>query len=278
MSRVRRRFRRAAIGLWLLISVGALGATAGPFELRKTVGLLAMPLGLLWIGSGALAVTLGRRERRRAAVGAWLVFLGLAAVGSVPLGTVAARFLEQPYVGQSPLQGEPFEVVVVLSGGLSVRPDGNVALGSSGERVMLGMQLFLRGKTQLLVATGPEVRCDRKTVSVAAATCAYWHSVGVPAGSTLALTGPRTTGEEIERIAAEARKRGWNRIGLVTSAWHLRRAMRLAERAGLPMTPLAADRLGTFSNAGLRLIVPQAEGVMKNQSVCWELLGMMTGN
>lgn len=278
VARARRRFRWVALVLWLLVSAGALGATAGLFELRKTVGLLVMPLGLSWIGTGVLAVTLGQRGRRRAAVGAWLVFLGLAAAGSVPLGTVAAHVLEQPYVSQHPFRGEPFDVVVVLSGGLSVNPDGHVELGSSGERVMLGAQLFLCGRAQLLVATGPEVCCDKGSLSAAAATCEYWQSVGVPADSTLALTGPRTTGEEIERIAAEARERDWSRIGLVTSAWHLRRAMRLAERTGLRLTPLPADRLGTFSNGGLRLIVPQAEGVMKNQSVCWELLGMLTGN
>ncbi len=269
--------RRFALALWAVGSVGLLLAAAGPYELRKTVAVLLMPLGLVWAGCAFLAVRLGRSGNSRGAVGAWVLFLALGLVGSVPAGVVTCRWLEAPFAGGNPLAAGPFDAVVVLGGDLGVDDVGSPTLGWSGERVALGARLYLAGRTELLAATGPWVRRGGTAVSVAEATRDYWSMLGVPPEGTLAFTGPRTTRDEILRTAREARARGWKRVGLVSSAWHLRRATRLARRAGLQVTPLAADRLGIMPPGGIRYAIPQAAGVMRTEHAAWELLGMLAG-
>jgi len=53
----------------------------------------------------------------------------------------------------------------------------------------------------------------------------------------------------------------WKRLGLVTSAWHMRRAMRLAEKNNLSLEPLPADFRGTAIRWNLwSLIIPNGTG------------------
>ncbi len=265
------------IGAWGVVSVALVGLVAGPVEARKTMAALLMPAGLLWLGSGALAVGCRGSRRRRTAVLSGILFLALSLLGNRPLATLAASVLESRYPPVTVEEAGPFDAVAVLGGGLQVVPGGGIELGPQGERVALGARLFLAGRTPLLVATGPVVRRAGEGYSVAEATCRYWGSLGVPEEATVALTGPSCTKEEIAALARLVRKRGWRRIGLVTSAVHMPRAMRLAHRAALPATPLPADHLGAGDRFRLRSIVPSADGLAVSRAVWWELLGMAAG-
>jgi hypothetical protein len=55
------------------------------------------------------------------------------------------------------------------------------------------------------------------------------------------------------------------------------RAMHLAHKAELTLTPLAADWRGRPHRFHLQFLVPQAEGFMDVQRACWEFLGRGVG-
>ena len=46
------------------------------------------------------------------------------------------------------------------------------------------------------------------------------------------------------RTAALAREKDWNKIILVTSAWHMRRSEAVFRKAGLEVIPVGADFMG----------------------------------
>ncbi len=266
----------AVVCLALLLTAAALNP--GAYEMGKLAGTLAMPAGLVWLALGGLAWSLAEAGRRRWALAAAACFIAYAAAGNAWLGNALTRLLEAPYRTVDPFLGEPLDAAVVLGGGLDVTEQGQVTLGDAGDRVILALRLQRAGRVHTLVTTGPHFRHPvPHDVTVPAATAALWRELGVPADAIVAVPGPRNTSEEIAAFARLVRERRWRRVGVVTSAWHLRRAMRLARRAGLEPAPLPADVRSQTTPFLPRYLVPQGDGFAWVNRGCWELLGAAVG-
>ena len=96
-----------------------------------------------------------------------------------------------------PRPAEPFDVIFVLGGGSSARPDGDAQLGPSGDRLIVPAKLFLAGKAGHLVASGLNVTDIGGSRSLADDTAALWRDLGIPETAITRLSEPRTTKEEI---------------------------------------------------------------------------------
>jgi len=270
---------RLAVG-WLavtlmLVLAGAL--SPGSFELRKFVGLCLMPAGLVWLGLLAFARVLagyGLVRPTAAALALWVLY---TLAGNAWFGSFAAGWLQRPYLTVDPFAQGRFDAVVVLGGGVEVTQSGAPILTAAGDRVVLAARLFRTGHAALLVTTGPyQPLPGGRITSDAAATATIWRQLGVPAEAIVPLEGPRSTTDEAVAIREAVARNGWRRVGLLTSAWHLRRAMRLCARHDVVVTPLPADR---FEPPGseLRWVVPQPLGFWRVQVVFWETLGALAG-
>jgi uncharacterized SAM-binding protein YcdF (DUF218 family) len=101
--------------------------------------------------------------------------------------------------------------------------------------------------------------------------------MNVPARAIVQLPGPKNTAEEIAALTILARDRGWRRIGLVTSGYHLRRAMRLARGHGLQATPIPADVRGELQPASTVGLVPSGPGFHAVQTASKELIAGLVG-
>jgi uncharacterized SAM-binding protein YcdF (DUF218 family) len=98
--------------------------------------------------------------------------------------------------------------------------------------------------------------------------------VGVPDGAILPVPAPCwNTRDEIVAYARLQAQYGWKRVGLVSSASHLPRAMALAAKAGLVCTPLGADRIGRIHGFQIQDLIPQARAFKITHLACWEYLG-----
>ena len=70
----------------------------------------------------------------------------------------------------------------------------------------------------------------------------------------------------------------WKELGLVTSAWHMRRAVRLAHENKLAINPLPANFLGTETQWDFRsLVIPNANGFLQSQLAMKEILASLLG-
>lgn len=274
------RRRLGHVGLLLLLAAVAAVlavwlAAFGSYDLRKVIGTLLMPAGLVWLGLIGFAVWLTRRRAGVAVLAVWLLVAGYAAAGSSLVGRVLLETLQRPFVNVDPFVGPPLEAVVVLGGGLGRGPFGRPVLGAAGDRMVLGPRLLACGRTALLVTSGPVVEVGGERVSGPELTAALWRELGVPAAAILTVAGPRTTGEEMDAIAELVRQRGWSRLGVVTSGYHMRRALRLARRRGLDPTPLPADLIATDAYFEPRQLLPSGGGFEAVHKGCWELVGMV---
>jgi uncharacterized SAM-binding protein YcdF (DUF218 family) len=248
------------------------------FALEKTLALLAMPAGLLWLLLLALAGWHLRRRQRGPAVLvlALAVLYGLA--GNVHLARALAGSLERRVPVVDPAALPVLDAVLVLGAGSERDPAGRPQLSESGDRVYLAARLWHAGKARLLVASGATPDAGAGGRDLAQETRTLWRAVGVPDRAILAVPEPCwNTRDEIRAYAGLQARHHWRRIGLVSSAIHLPRALALAGRAGLDPVPLAADRLDRPRPFRLQDLVPQGAGFAISQRACWEYLGRWTG-
>ncbi len=73
------------------------------------------------------------------------------------------------------------------------------------------------------------------------------------------------------------REHALTRVGLISSAWHLRRALRLAARHDFDPVPLPADFRGRVEWFGAYSLIPSGGGAYDIHQACSEFLGAVTG-
>lgn len=241
---------------------------------KKVIGFLIMPAGLIWLGLMVLVCWPGLKRWGRSTAILVLVtytFSGNAWVGSWLLGK-----LETPYAALEVGAGS-FDAVCVLGGGSSATPAGDAQLGPAGDRLIVPARMFLKGGTKHLVASGLSVTDIRGSRSLADDTAEVWHDLGIPGEAITRLSTPRTTSEEIREYKKLIAERGWQRVGVCSSAWHLRRVMKLCEKEGVTMVPVPADFLSAKLPWTPMYAVPQARGFQNVQKAIWEYLGDLGG-
>jgi uncharacterized SAM-binding protein YcdF (DUF218 family) len=264
----------ALVVVVVVLVVDALGGGPGGLVLSKTVARVLLPMGLLFAAAWAVAVwRLGSRGPARGAVA---VAVAVTVVGNEPLGQGMMQLLEAPYQ-EDPFAQGTFDAVVVLGGGAQGAAHGHGELGPSGDRVFLGARLFHAHRTPVLVATGTPIAGFLKPFDSLSTTTTLWRDVQVPADAIVTVNDTRTTSEEARAVAALVRERGWTRVGLVTSAWHMRRAERLFRAAGVDVVPVAADHRGEPTWEGLYSVVPVGNGAYLQQKAAWEWIGALVG-
>lgn len=264
------------LGASVLLVLGGLFSLENLYLLGKLLGRLAMPTGLVWLLLWAL-IFKALWEKQRKAV---LVFSGILVAytlaGNVWLGGVLTGTLEAEWMDVVAQEHEPFEAVLVLGGGAT--GDSEYAqVNDAGDRVVLGARLYNRGLTPVLVTSGSSIPGLGSYVDVSEATTAIWTELAVPESAIVRMPEPKNTREEIAGIKELMKEKGWTRVGLVTSAWHMRRAMKLAKDQDVKLHPLPADFRTRTGWDGILSIVPDAHGFINVQRACWEYLGAATG-
>jgi uncharacterized SAM-binding protein YcdF (DUF218 family) len=185
--------------------------------------------------------------------------------------------LERDYAELRPLDEPPLEAVFVLGGGTERTPGGAAQLASAGDRVMLAARLYHRGVAESLVVSGSTIPGAAMPRDLSAEALAIWRDVGIAEADVIRIPEPTNTSEEIAAFAALAREQGWQRVGLVTSAWHLRRAMRLAAAEAFYPLPLPADFRGLPRYDGLVSLIPSGPGFRYVHLAAWERVGAAVG-
>ena len=143
------------------------------------------------------------------------------------------------------------DAIVVLGGGgePSRYEVGNLHLTFAGDRLITGLELARLGKAGTLVVGGSGVELDG-TPRVEGDLVRDWimqrKLVDVP---VLSLGHRANTRDEAVHVRALLRERGWRRVLLVTSAFHMRRAAAVFGSAGIEVTPAPCNFLTEISLA-----------------------------
>lgn len=212
----------------------------GRMVAEKVATALVMPYGLLWLlllFSAAYAVAARQRLAAVLLLSCWVTS---TIVGSGHLHQRLARSLEGPYLEIDPLKLKPFEFVVVLGGGGGLSANGRMQGNHSADRLIVAAQLYHQKLAGKLICTGQRIESMNSTgADPAEVSRTILQDLGVPADA-IETVGGRNTAEEMENLGQRFAESD-DRVGLVTSAWHLPRAMRLALRNGFEPEPLPCD-------------------------------------
>lgn len=224
------------------------------YHINKVIGWIASPLGLLFVGMGiSLVMRLYaiRRERKahqsvrslrvaaNCLVGVVVWFMWIMSCG------ITTRFigvsLEREWGGDGKPHGDisalpTADAIVVLGGGMGLHPQCGVPeMFGGADRVWQGARLYKAGHAKIVSLSGPDV--EKSTVPLL-------EDLGVPKEAIICFSSARNTEEEsklIITVLGKERNGCKPKILLVTSAWHMRRAKLLFERAGFDVIPAPTD-------------------------------------
>ncbi len=259
------------------VCVAGLGiAFAYPVAFEKAATRMVMPYGLAWLWITLLLImALGQDNRRwTLLVAATWTVLYVAGNGWVSLALVSN--IERPYIASNPMTEPPFDVVVLLGGSTAVKPNGDVQVKVGGDRIVTAARLYHAGKIRRFVCTGSQIAgLDRGHVDQSEIARRLLISLGVPA-EKIALIGGRTTSEEMSSLAKQFRPT--DRVGLITSAFHMSRALRLAAAEDFHPSPIPAD-FYSRPNMKPRWIdaIPNSSSLQVNTVIAKEWLARMVG-
>ena len=258
----------------------ATAAMSGKSSAEKMLTNMIQPLFVAIVVALMIGMTLLRRDERRLG---WFMVCG-ACLMWVLSSSVFDSFLvetwESSIESSVPTVSEPFDYVIVLGGGTSVTPDGRAQFGQSGDRVGYAARLYLAGIAKNLVTTGDNMKMSgvlagkfKPQDDPSQQTKLIWIDLGIPATVISELPGQNTSSE---MAALKEHPEYWQdkRCGILTSAFHLPRAMKLAERAGVRALPIAADYRSHGGPWSVNHFLPEAEGLFRLQMIFKEWIAM----
>lgn len=204
--------------------------------LNKLLPIFVLPLG--WVLLLLLFALWRKKWWPVVAAMAVLVFFSLPAVASRLIG-----MLESAYPAQKISAVGPADAVVVLGGVLGPKADPGYVTNwaESSERFDAGLALLEAKRADWLVFTGARIPWEGRTTLEGDDLKGIALQRGVPAERVLVTREISNTWDEARAIAEMAKQRGWKKVIVVTTAWHMPRAARLFRAAGVPFTPFPVD-------------------------------------
>jgi len=176
----------------------------------------------------------------------WLALALLLIQGWDPLPDALLRRLEDPYAHTPSAQElQNYQGVVVLGGALDPsylwEDRIQIALNDAAERMVVPIALLRQKPTLRVLFTGGEGDLLAKGLSEAERARIFYQSLGVAPERLLLEDRSRTTYENAVLSAQLQGVDPGQRWLLLTSAWHMRRAMATFQKAGWNVTPYAVD-------------------------------------
>jgi uncharacterized SAM-binding protein YcdF (DUF218 family) len=216
------------------------------FIILKILGQFASPMGVFTAGLVAAAVLALLRLPRLARLVAALAIAQLIVFSLSPVSDALMLPLEDE--ARAEAAAAPaccYEAIVVLGGGIGpavppLRPDPE--LFDSSDRVWHAARLFHRGLAPRIVVSGGSYLVESgkapPTQTEAVAMRQFLVALGVPE-SAIVMEGKSLN--TIENMRATRALVGTGHVALVTSGYHMPRALRLARKAGLDAEAFPTD-------------------------------------
>lgn len=245
------------------------------YTLSKLVWLLLEPSNVL-VFLCLAGVSLTATRFRRA--GRWLALAALAGImiaGFTPFGTLLMRGLE---AGYPPLRDEGRVDGIVVLGGALV-PDvalarGQFSINEAGERLTALVALARRHPKARIIFTGGSGDLTGAGVPEADAVEAVLGDI-LPGQTIFYERASRNTHENAVYSLRIAGPEAGQRWLLVTSAWHMSRALGLFRKAGWPVVPFPVDYRSTGDGADLRFNRSISVGLRRTDVAAKEWVGLL---
>jgi uncharacterized SAM-binding protein YcdF (DUF218 family) len=247
------------------------------FVLSKVLGFFALPSNfLITIGLAGLILLCTRFTR----LASWLIVTSivlLAIAGLSPLGNALMVPLEQRFPPWNPSHGAP-DGIVVLGGSLSPEISAArnaVALNEAAERITVAVELARRYPDARIVFSGGNAALIREGGIEAAFAVQEFEALGIPHERIIAEEQSRNTVENAVFSRLIAQPKPGERWLLVTSAYHMPRAMGVFRAAGFPVEAYPVDWRTRGPIDATEPFVSLGDGLRRTDTAVREWVGLV---
>ena len=247
--------------------------------LSKVLPYLVMPLSvtLLCLLFGWLLNKAGWRR-----FGGSLIVIGILVIlvfSSPPVANRLLGGLEGWYTPFAPQDAPQAQAIVLLGGaiGLPLSPRSDIRLQNGSDRVRYASQLFHAQKAPYIIITGGNVFEQIEDVqSEAFYISQLLQEWGVPKQAILFEGESRNTHENAVYTREILEARSFDRVLLVTSAFHMPRALPTFRAAGINAWPAPTDiNVVNYQQPLLLNYLPSANALASSSNVLREYLGIL---
>ena len=245
------------------------------FILSKLLVFLLKPI--TWLSALLLWSWFARRRKRWAVAAALVIQL----VFSNPfLFNLTVRSWEKQTITADEIE-PPYDIGILLGGysALRVIPrHDRQNFNDRANRFLNTLELYRSGKIKKILITGGSGRLIQSGPREATETQSFLLKLGIPPEDILVESQSRNTYENAYYTQQLLQERGLQdqRLLLITSAWHMKRAIGCFEKVGLETTPFSADFLSEeLSAAPEDLFLPDARTFQLWELILKEWVGML---
>ncbi len=208
--------------------------------LSKFLPLFLYPAGLVTL---LIILTFIFWGKRRLALTLLIIaFVILLVAGNKYTATAFARTLEWRY---PPLaEGTSADAIVVLGGGTEpeVEPRSMVEVNAAADRVLFGIKLYQQKAAPVILLSGGDIDFINDSPSTPADDMAtLMEMLGIPREDMIVQNASLNTQQDAEFSCELIKQNGYERVILVTSAFHMPRSVALFEKQGCPVIPAPVD-------------------------------------
>jgi uncharacterized SAM-binding protein YcdF (DUF218 family) len=247
------------------------------FILSKVLGFFALPSNLIAI-VGLLGLTLMRTRLGHAGLRlAAASVLLLAVAGWSPLGNLLLLPLEERFPAWDPAHGAP-DGIVILGGALDIQASiarGLPELNEAAERMTAAVELARKYPAARVLFSGGEASLIVRGANEADFALAFFESLGLPHERVLMENRSRNTIENARFSKELALPKPGERWLLVTSAYHMPRAVGIFRGVGFPVEAYPVD----WRTRGIEgIAIPfnsAADGLKRTDTAVREWIGLV---
>ncbi|MEZ4904592.1 MAG: YdcF family protein [Spirosomataceae bacterium] len=174
-----------------------------------------------------------------------------------------------------------YEVGAVLTGGMAKRYDPlskHIWLGKSGDRAVQAFELYKKGKIKKIIISGgsTSLRTDKRTQSENDGIRQYLIDSGVDSADIFQEAASQNTRDNALNTARVLHQQfRTNKCVLITSAFHIPRAVGCFKKAGVEVVPFPAHYMHENHEFWIDKLFPSEEALVAFYYVWHEMIGFV---
>ena len=244
------------------------------FVLSKVFAMFLFPYPLFLVIATVVAWRMPRGRLRRL----YRLALGLTWLLSMHVTSAfLMSVLENRHPAQTVERIPKVDAIVVLAGMVNSKSHrgDRPEFVSSVDRILLGEELLRAQKAPVLLLSGGSGFLVQSGESESRELARWLERRGVASGSIVVEADSRNTAENARETVKIARSRGWSRLILVTSAFHMPRSVLCFRKQGLEVVPAPVDYYTFTEFPGPEALVPAADGISVSTLALKEYVGLV---
>jgi len=240
------------------------------FILSKVLAFLLFPL--LYVFVLLLIALFAKNVKRKRRYLLWGIGVLYFFSNSFLINRVAAAWDMAPAKLE---KNKTYSAAIVLGGFASDNKEGQGMFGPAADRFIQGVLLQKTGKVKYVLISGGNGNLNPSAFREGAWVKYQLQAAQVPDSCILIEDQSRNTLENASLTKALLQKHGQRGpYLLVTSAFHMRRSVRIFKKMGVDVIPYPCNYIAGTGNIGVGELVPNAESMTKWNVYIKEMIGL----